>query len=76
MKADTNGTAVLVYMEAYEIDLDNTKRDIPYACSSQGGLEMTLNNGTLIDVQGRTGAIVGNHQFQVSFPIIVDFRSH
>ena len=38
------------------------------ACRSQSALTLTLNNGNLLDNQGRTGYIASNYQFQFDKP--------
>lgn len=38
------------------------------ACRSQSALTLTLNNGVLLDNQGRTGYVASNYQFQFDKP--------
>ncbi|KAI0026225.1 hypothetical protein F4780DRAFT_774420 [Xylariomycetidae sp. FL0641] len=47
------------------------KRSIPEkrdACGSEGVLVLTLEDGTALDAQGRTGYIAANYQFQFDAP--------
>ncbi|KAI0483699.1 hypothetical protein F4859DRAFT_409691 [Xylaria cf. heliscus] len=49
----------------------NEKRSIPEKraeCGSEGTLVLTLNDGSAVDAQGRTGYIASNYQFQFDAP--------
>ncbi|KAI0155355.1 hypothetical protein GGR57DRAFT_501945 [Xylariaceae sp. FL1272] len=59
----------------FEISVDQvttTKRGVPAkrdVCGSEGILVLTLEDGTLLDAQGRTGYIASNNQFQFDSPV-------
>ena len=44
------------------------KRELPFTCSSDSALTMTLEDSILRDAKGRIGAIVSNRQFQFDGP--------
>ncbi|GAP86759.1 putative covalently-linked cell wall protein [Rosellinia necatrix] len=51
--------------------LKEEKRSLPEkraVCGSEGTLVMTLEDGTALDAQGRTGYIASNYQFQFDAP--------